>query len=62
MDKARVVTAWCELRTAFRFFRTDRIRFATLLDRYPSRRADLLRDFHRDLLAGLEKDATPDRN
>jgi predicted DNA-binding transcriptional regulator YafY len=51
MDKARVVAAWCELRTAFRFFRTDRMRAAALLDRYPARRADLLRDFQIDLRA-----------
>jgi predicted DNA-binding transcriptional regulator YafY len=40
MDKARVVMAWCELRTAFRFFRTDRIRAAKPLDRYPASRPD----------------------
>jgi predicted DNA-binding transcriptional regulator YafY len=61
MDKARVVTAWCELRTAFRFFRTDRIREATLLDRYPARRADLLRDFHRDLRDAPRRRVAPDR-
>jgi predicted DNA-binding transcriptional regulator YafY len=61
MDKARVVTAWCELRTAFRFFRTDRILAATPLDRYPARRADLLRDFHRDLGAP-QYSIAPDRS
>jgi predicted DNA-binding transcriptional regulator YafY len=25
IDNARVVTGWCELREAFRFFRTDRL-------------------------------------
>ena len=62
LDKARVVTAWCELRTAFRFFRTDRIQAASLLDRYPARRVDLLRDFHRDLRAAAQRRVAPDRN
>jgi predicted DNA-binding transcriptional regulator YafY len=44
MDNARVVTGWCELRKAFRFFRTDRISSAEICDRYPARRADLIRD------------------
>src|SRR4029077_2066390 len=46
MDNARVVTGWCELRKAFRFFRTDRISSAEIGDRYPARRADLIRDFY----------------
>lgn len=62
MDTARVVTAWCELRTAFRFFRTDRIQAATLLDRYPARRADLLRDLYRDLRDAPGRRFAPDRN
>ncbi len=49
MDNARVLTGWCELRQAFRFFRTDRILSAELHDRYPARRADLVRDFHAQL-------------
>jgi predicted DNA-binding transcriptional regulator YafY len=49
MDNARVVTGWCELRKAFRFFRTDRISSAEICDRYPARRADLIRDFHAQL-------------
>ena len=44
-DKARVLTGWCEMRKAFRFFRTDRILVAEPRDRYPARRADLVRDF-----------------
>jgi predicted DNA-binding transcriptional regulator YafY len=50
MDRARVLAAWCELRQDFRTFRTDRIASLTPLDRYPSRRADLMRR----LLAHLE--------
>jgi predicted DNA-binding transcriptional regulator YafY len=49
MDSARVLTGWCELRQAFRFFRTDRIVSAEVHDRYPARRADLVRDFHEQL-------------
>lgn len=45
MDEARVLAAWCTLRRDFRFFRTDRIQSAKVGDRYPARRADLLRDF-----------------
>jgi predicted DNA-binding transcriptional regulator YafY len=43
MDRARVLSAWCELRQDFRTFRTDRILAMTPLDRYPGRRADLAR-------------------
>lgn len=45
MDNARVLAGWCELRDAFRFFRTDRILAAELGERYPARRADLVRNF-----------------
>ena len=61
MDNARVLTAWCELRAAFRFFRTDRIGRAEPLDRYPARRADLLRDFQLELRADPLHQNTPDR-
>ena len=43
MERARVLAAWCELRQDFRTFRTDRITALTPLDRYPGRRADLVR-------------------
>ena len=56
MDNARVLTGWCELRQAFRFFRTDRIVSAEMHDRYPARRADLVRDFHSQL-----RDESPQR-
>ncbi len=49
MDEARVVTGWCETRRAFRFFRTDRILAADLLERYPGRRRDLVHDFEAQL-------------
>ena len=43
LDEARVLFAWCELRQDFRTFRTDRIAAMAQLDRYPARRADLVR-------------------
>ena len=61
MNNARVLTAWCELRAAFRFFRTDRIGAAEPLDRYPARRGDLLRDFQIELRADPPRRNTPDR-
>ncbi|HWJ75098.1 MAG TPA: YafY family protein [Kaistia sp.] len=43
-EKVRVLIAWCELRQDFRHFRTDRIEHVTVLEeRYPSRRAGLLK-------------------
>ena len=54
--------AWCELRTAFRFFRTDRIGAAKPLDRYPARRADLIRDFYVQLSDERNAAKSPDRN
>lgn len=49
LDSARILTAWCTLRQAFRFFRTDRIASATLGPRYPQARGQLLRAFERQL-------------
>lgn len=41
-DNGRIMAAWCELRGAFRYFRTDRMSVATLLtERVPERRAIL---------------------
>ena len=41
-DSGRIMAAWCELRSAFRYFRTDRIIGAALLnERIPERRAIL---------------------
>jgi len=41
-DSGRIMAAWCELRGAFRHFRTDRMTEATVLeDRIPKRRAVL---------------------
>jgi predicted DNA-binding transcriptional regulator YafY len=49
MDSARVLAAWCELRSDFRMFRTDRILSAVAGDRYPKRRVDLLRELRMKL-------------
>lgn len=41
-DSGRIMAAWCEAREAFRYFRTDRIFSAQVLDaRIPERRATL---------------------
>ena len=60
MDSARVLGAWCELRLDFRTFRTDRILSAREGERFPGRRADLLRRF-RAHLSSREGRISPDR-
>ncbi len=43
-DDVRLLAAWCESRLAFRHFRVDRVRGATMLDeRYPKRRSSLIK-------------------
>lgn len=45
-DSTRVVTAWCELRQAYRHFRIDRIETLEPLEqRYPRRRAVMLKEW-----------------
>lgn len=45
-DRVRVVVAWCELRDGYRHFRCDRITtLAPTLERYPRRRAVLLKEW-----------------
>jgi predicted DNA-binding transcriptional regulator YafY len=45
-DRVRMVVAWCELREGFRHFRTDRIDALDIAgERYPRRRAVLLREW-----------------
>lgn len=42
-DDVRVLAAWCESRSAFRHFRVDRIRSASILEeRHPERRSALM--------------------
>ena len=43
-DTSRIIAAWCELREGFRYFRTERIIEAEVLDTPIPRRMDLLRD------------------
>jgi predicted DNA-binding transcriptional regulator YafY len=59
MDEARVLIGWCELRRAFRFFRTDRIISAELHHRYPARRANLVRDFQKQVWAEKAPEKPP---
>jgi predicted DNA-binding transcriptional regulator YafY len=48
-ERVRVVIAWCEMRQAFRHFRTDRMTDLVQRDeRYPARRADLFRRWQRE--------------
>ena len=42
-DTSRIIAAWCELRDGFRYFRTERIAEAEVLDTPIPRRMDLLR-------------------
>jgi len=44
-DHVRILIAWCELRSDFRFFRTDRIILARNSDRYPTSRIILIKKF-----------------
>lgn len=47
-ERARIVAAWCELRGAYRHFRTDRIQAVEMLDaRYPRRRALMLAEWRK---------------
>jgi predicted DNA-binding transcriptional regulator YafY len=55
-EATRNVIAWCELRTAFRHFRTDRIAQVDILpERYPRRRKALLKEWQDALRAETEK-------
>jgi len=49
-ERVRVVAAWCELRGAFRHFRSDRIRSITPTgERYPTRRTALVRAWRAEI-------------
>src|SRR6476659_3856327 len=55
-EATRNIIAWCELRTAFRHFRTDRIsHFDILNDRYTKRRKALLKEWQEELRAEQDK-------
>ena len=49
-ERRQTVAAWCELRGAFRHFRTDRITALTATaERYPRRRVELVEAWRREL-------------
>lgn len=50
-DSTRVLTAWCELRNAYRHFRVDRILGASMLpERTPKRRHQMVKEWRKTLL------------
>ena len=56
-DRVRLIAAWCEMRQAFRHFRTDRITSYEFLEvRYPSSRARLKAQWHKEMLAAQTGD------
>jgi predicted DNA-binding transcriptional regulator YafY len=49
-ERRQTVAAWCELRSAFRHFRTDRITaIAATGERYPRRRVELVKAWRREM-------------
>jgi predicted DNA-binding transcriptional regulator YafY len=49
-ERRQTVAAWCELRSAFRHFRTDRITAITSTgERYPKRRVELVKAWRREV-------------
>ncbi len=51
IDAQRLILAWCELRQAFRSFRTDRMASAEVLDeKYPARRKVLMKQMNEELV------------
>jgi predicted DNA-binding transcriptional regulator YafY len=49
LEGRRLLAAWCELRNGFRHFRADRIAsLSTTRDRYPTRRAVLMKTWRRE--------------
>jgi predicted DNA-binding transcriptional regulator YafY len=49
-DRRQTIAAWCELRGAFRHFRTDRITaIAATGERYPKRRVELVKAWRREM-------------
>ncbi|MOA41786.1 hypothetical protein D3C78_1637850 [compost metagenome] len=58
-----MVVAWCELRSAYRTFRTDRISAASRQgEGYPGRRSDLLRTWREQMQLDESGRFTPDKN
>jgi predicted DNA-binding transcriptional regulator YafY len=62
-NEVRVIVAWCELRGAYRTFRTDRIAVACEQGEcYPGRRSDLLRAWRKLMQLDEAGRFTPDKN
>ena len=60
-EATRNIIAWCELRQAFRYFRTDRIAAVDILrEKYPKRRRALLKAWQDEMRQGNAMDAMPD--
>ena len=56
-ERSRVVVAWCEMREAFRHFRTDRIAALTPTEiRYPKRRLALMKEWREVEGIALDKE------
>jgi predicted DNA-binding transcriptional regulator YafY len=48
-ERRQTIAAWCEMRSAFRHFRTDRVTAMTATDqRYPTRRVELAKAWRRE--------------
>ena len=63
LNEVRIIVAWCELRSAYRTFRTDRISAANEQgERYPERRSDLLRTWRKQMQLDEAGRFTPDKN
>lgn len=61
-DSGRILAAWCELREAFRYFRTDRMSAAELLEELiPDRQPSLRLRWEAAMSAEREKYAEADR-
>ncbi|WP_158818138.1 YafY family protein [Methylocapsa sp. S129] len=62
-NEARVLLAWCEMRQAYRMFRTDRIGSAEETGGlYPGRRGQLVRKWRSQMNRDQAGEFTPDRN
>jgi predicted DNA-binding transcriptional regulator YafY len=63
MNEARVLVAWCETRQAYRTFRTDRILTVHEIgERYPGRRAMLLKAWRDQVALDEARQVAPDEN
>lgn len=54
-DDSRIIAAWCELREDFRYFRTERIAVAEVLDDPIPRRMDVLRSDWEDAMTAARR-------